>query len=95
MDETADEDSGISDYRYDDDVDDTGSGDDDNDQCGDNVDDDDGYACNKCQEPLEEACATHPALPLNTKDTASIIVLIIIIIIVIINILTMIIAITG
>lgn len=95
MDEAVDDDSGISDYKHDDDVDDTGSGDDDNDQCGDDVDDDDGYACNKCQEPLEEACATHPALPLNTKDTASIIVIIIIIIIVIINILTMIIAIMG
>ena len=69
MDETADDDSGISDYKYDDDVDDTGSGDDDNDQCGDDVDDDDGYACNKCQEPLEEACATQANHPRNTKDT--------------------------
>ena len=31
MDETADDDSGISDYKHDDDVDDTGSGDDDTD----------------------------------------------------------------
>ena len=37
---------------------------------------DDGYACNKCQEPLEEACATRPNPPRNTKDTQTVIMMI-------------------
>ena len=42
----------------------------------DDDDDDDRYACNKCQEPLEEACATHRSPPQNTKDTPTVIMMI-------------------
>ena len=55
----------------DDDDDDDDDGDDDGDD-----DDDDGYSCNKCQEPLEEACATRPTPPQNTKDAPTLIMMI-------------------
>ena len=50
--------------------------DNDNDNDNGNNDDDDGYSCNKCQEPLEEACATRPNPPRNTKDTQTVIMMI-------------------
>ena len=40
-------------------------------------DEDDEYACNKCQEPLEEGCATQPNPPQNTKDNPPVIIMII------------------
>ena len=50
--------------------------DDDDDDYDDDDDDDDGYSCNKCQEPLEEACATRPTPTQNTKDAPTVIMMI-------------------
>ena len=59
----------------DDDNADNDDNDDDNDD-DDEDDEDDEYACNKCQEPLEEGCATQPNPPQNTKDNPPVIIMI-------------------